>query len=187
MDTAADSLSLVLGYTKALDENNTLAGNLSYVNSSLNDEAAVRSVQDLQSSTYTLSLFFTHATSTFSASGSMGNSNQPGFTGGFASLSTVAQTGSSDAVSIAWSQRWIPAVFDTRVGYDLASSDLNPAAGTDTTSDRSTFSLGTNLTVAQMNHFGLTLAYAMVDAKSPLNGSSDLGEFYTDFTYNMNF
>ena len=170
------------------------------------DNASSHVAQNLDSSSYTLSLFYVKGASSFSASGSLGTNNQPGLSSGtsFGGITTVATTGNSDTISVAWIQRWVPKIFDTHLNYDFANNhsespqvpSLTAPYSTLLDSIRSTYSLGCNYTLKEVHSFGLTLSYAMVNSTTetftpPLPPTvtvkDQVGELLADATYNYKF
>jgi hypothetical protein len=195
-DNLTSALNLGLGYTKAFGDSRTGSLNVNWAHQKYTDQAAMKLSQDLNNDTVTLSGFVGLGLSSFNASVGFGGSSQPGLTAAQTALGTVMieKVDNSINTSLRWSQVWSRSVFDTYVGYDLATKNTqyNPTTGTGakSTDVRNTFSLGGGYSFKpeQKLTLGLSFANAATDTDTGVTTTSDtVSELYSDLRYDLSF
>jgi len=197
IDNQSGSTNVGLGYTYVMDPRKSLNASVTWINTLFKDQAAQKLSQDLAANNYVFSAFMTLGGSSFNASASLGNTEQPGYyssaTG--AGVTQAARTGLSNSYSLTWNQEWAPRVFSSNLGFDLgtnhnesaASSTVFATAGNGT---RTTYRLGGNYTPLEGHRFAASLAYASVaqDFKAAAAKTEDsLAQLYSQFSYNWTF
>jgi hypothetical protein len=199
VDNNTSNLSAMLGYTHALTEKMALTVNGGIQEMMLTDNlaAGLRNTQDLDNVSYLFSLLLTAGPSTLSAAGSMGYSDQYGFDSadGADGLTLPSGSGTNSTVSVSWMLAWIPSVLNSRLGYDLVTTDLStgaagstPAAVNDDT--RSTYSIGGDYTYAKVHLFSVSFGYSIVNTNDTIAsvGNPDAASmFLSDASYRWTF
>jgi hypothetical protein len=198
VDNSTRSLTLGMGYTKAFADTKSGSLNVNWSHSSYTDNAALKLSQDLASDQVTLSAFAGIGASSFNASLGFGGSDQPGLTASqLASLTATAMAEKTDTsfnASLRWSQVWVRSVFDSYIGYDLATknTEYKPTSGTGPkiADSRNTFSLGGGYSFRPDQKLSLGLSFAGVSTTtdSGVSTTSDtVSELYTDARYDLSF
>ncbi len=193
------SLSVGLGYTRALEARRTISGNVNWVGTTFSDLAPLRLSQDLSANTFGVSSFVNWERDTYSANISMGTQDQGAFERTDPNnlpITLAARATRSSSYGLRWGHQWLERIFDTNLSYDMSLYDssskiLGLISATSSTSTRNTITVGGNYVPRENHRINASFSFVSVTSDASAGGvsagSDSLSQLVSNLSYQLTF